>query len=62
MDATWRTYDYFTYPSPTPSVILIKAMLPEAVPFFQEKKVTKLLTAVFWKTKMSSAFKILWFS
>ncbi len=47
MDATWRTYDYFTYPSPTPSVILIKAMLPEAVPFFQEKKVTKLLTAVF---------------
>ena len=44
MDATWRTFGYFTYPSPTPSVILIKAMLPEAVQFFQEKKkVTKLL-------------------
>ena len=45
MNATWRTFGYYTYPSPTPSVILIKViMLPDVVNFFQEKKkVTKLL-------------------
>jgi hypothetical protein len=44
MDATWRTFGYCTYPSPKPSVILIKAMLPESVKFFQDaSKVTKLL-------------------
>lgn len=36
MDAMWRLLRYQTYPSPIPSVRIIKANLPQAVKFFME--------------------------
>ena len=37
MDAMWRTLRYHTYPSPTPTVYIIKVKLPEVTNYFSSR-------------------------